>query len=192
MGKNFNSYADSEEILRFWTNLCREEGTLRHYEPGDHFIQEGEVAPYFGHILEGALKYVTYDREGTEHVMGLEFKNGFVTDFPFSFTGQKSRLSVVAVTPCDILCVPSKRIGEMIRENADMMKMIAASTELVFGMVYDRYKNLYTLSASERYLDLISHYPDLFAIYPLKDIASFLRITPTHLSRLRKSVFNKC
>lgn len=80
----------------------------------------------------------------------------------------------------------------MIRENADMMKMIADSTELVFAMVYDRYKNLYTLSASERYLDLISHYPDLFAIFPLKDIASFLRITPTHLSRLRKSVFNKC
>ena len=62
------------------------------------------------------------------------------------------------------------------------------STEAVFSTVYDRYAALYSQTSQERYNDLISRHPDLFNLFSLKDIASFLKITPTHLSRLRKNV----
>lgn len=39
-----------------------------------------------------------------------------------------------------------------------------------------------------RYNHLISTHPDLFNLFSLKDIASFLNITPTHLSRLRRKI----
>lgn len=66
--------------------------------------------------------------------------------------------------------------------------IIMHSTEAVFSTVYDRYMALYTRSANERYRDLINRHPDLFTLFSLKDIASFLNITPTHLSRLRKNL----
>ncbi len=66
--------------------------------------------------------------------------------------------------------------------------IIMHSTEAVFSTVYDRYMALYTRSANERYHDLINRHPDLFTLFSLKDIASFLNITPTHLSRLRKNL----
>lgn len=187
MTQNFNSY-QGNPVVPFWFELCQKEGTLRHYDRGEYFFREDEVAPYFGFIKSGTLKYVTYDRNGAEHVMGLEFTDGFVTDFPFSFYGVKARTSVVAASPSDILCVPVRTIRERMRTDNEFNKIIGESTGLVFGMVYDRYKDLYTLTPQERYEDLISKHPDLFSLFSLRDIASFLKITPTHLSRLRKNI----
>ena len=187
MHTEFNSYRDSE-VVAYWIDLCNREGEMRHYERGDYFFREGEVARYLGYIKSGTLKYVTFGDDGTEHVMGLEFTGGFVTDFPFSLRGLKARTSVVAATPCDILCIPTAEISDRIALDPKMNEIMAASTEAVFGMVYDRYKALYSCTPQQRYNDLISRHPDIFSLFPLRDIASFLKITPTHLSRLRKNI----
>lgn len=79
-------------------------------------------------------------------------------------------------------------LGERLKTDPVLKDMVMIGTEAVFSTVYDRYKDLYTKSARQRYNDLISKYPDIFSIFPLKDIASFLNITQTHLSRLRKNV----
>ena len=44
----------------------------------------------------------------------------------------------------------------------------------------------YRVSPKQRYEQLIAQHPEIFESFQLKDVASFLRITPTHLSRLRK------
>ena len=173
--------------IDYWRELCRREGEPRHYDRGEFFFSEGEVARNVGLILSGTLKYVAFDEEGTEHVLGLEFTDEFVAGFPFSFYGQKARTSVVAVSPCEILCVPSAVLGSRMMDDARLREMVMQTTEAVFGTVYDRYKSLYCKSPRERYEDLISRHPNLFALFPLRDIASFLNITPTHLSRLRKA-----
>ncbi len=65
--------------------------------------------------------------------------------------------------------------------------MVSEATNALFDTVYDRYINLHVKSAQERYAELIEKYEDIFSHFSLKDIASFLNITPTHLSRLRKN-----
>ncbi|MDE5941017.1 MAG: Crp/Fnr family transcriptional regulator [Muribaculaceae bacterium] len=186
MGDNFNSYIECNAV-EYWKELCLKEGKLIHFDRGEYFFREGEVARYFGFIKSGTLKYVAYGDDGTEHVLGLEFTNGFVADFPFSFRGIKARTSVVAASPCEILCVPTSAMQEKMACDTNLMALVLDSTEAVFGTVYDRYKDLYTKSPQERYSDLISKHPDLFSLFPLRDIASFLKITPTHLSRLRRN-----
>lgn len=183
----FNSYRDSD-AARFWQELCNREGELHRFERGDYFFREGEIARYLGFIESGTLKYTALDDDGTEHVMGLEFTGGFVTDFPFSIKGGKARTSVVAASPCEIRCLSTAHIRRLLCDDPRLAAVMADSTELVFGMVYDRYKALYTQTPQQRYNDLISKHPDLFSLFSLRDIASFLKITPTHLSRLRKNL----
>ena len=55
-------------------------------------------------------------------------------------------------------------------------------------MVYERYLDFYRYSASERYSKLLARCPQVVQMLSLKDIASFLNITPTHLSRIRKEI----
>lgn len=187
MVSSFNTYIESSSA-DYWRELCLREGVLLHFDKDQDFITVGHVARYFGYIKSGTLKYMAYGDDGTEHVIGLEFAGEFVTDFPFSFYGQKARVSVVAESPCEIYCVPASMIGERIKTDALLKDMVMIGTEAIFSTVYDRYKDLYVKSAQQRYNDLITKHPDLFSLFPLKDIASFLNITQTHLSRLRKNI----
>ena len=187
MTDRFNSYIDSPAVS-YWRDLCQREGVLRHYDRGEDFFTVGSVARYLGFIQSGTLKYVAYGHDGIEHVLGLEFTDEFVADFPFSFRGIAARTSVVATTPCEILCVPTKTIGERMKGDVRLREVIMVSTEAVFSTVYDRYAAIYAQTPQERYNNLISRHPDMFNMFSLKDIASFLKITPTHLSRLRKIV----
>ncbi len=183
---NFNTYYENIDH-DFWRELCVEQGVLRCYDKGEYFIERGQVGRYIGFVKSGTLKYVAYGIDGTESVVGLEFEGEFVADFPFSLYGIKSRVSIIAVTPCEIYCASAREIGMRIKSDAELYRVVAETNVALFDTTYDRYINLHVKSAQERYNELIERYGDIFSYFSLKDIASFLNITPTHLSRLRKS-----
>lgn len=181
----FNTYIENMDGDA-WRAMCVSEGTLRRYAKGEEFVAIGTVGRYIGYVAKGRLKYVAYSDDGTEHVMGLEFAGGFVADWPFSLYGRAAKLAIVAESECEIYCVALSRIRQMISENADFKDLVMHSTEAVFTTVYERYIDLYCKSPRQRYDELVTLHPNLFEQFSLKDIASFLNITPTHLSRLRK------
>ncbi|MDE6309145.1 MAG: Crp/Fnr family transcriptional regulator [Muribaculaceae bacterium] len=187
MTENFNTYIDSI-AADFWRNLCINEGELRKFSKGEDFVSSGSVARFIGYIKSGTLKYVAYSCDGEEHVVGFEFSGEFVADFPFSLYGEKARVSIVAESDCEIYCIPVADVKALIDNDSRIKDIVMRATEALFSTVYDRYVALYTETPQQRYNELISRHPDLFSLYSLKDIASFLNITPTHLSRLRKNI----
>lgn len=64
------------------------------------------------------------------------------------------------------------------------MTIFAIATNSLHNNVFD------SKAPQQRYDELVSRHPDLFTLFSLKDIASYLNITPTHLSRLRKGEKN--
>lgn len=186
MSSNFNTYYENIDH-DFWRKLCVEHGVLRSYDKGDYFIERGQVGRYIGFVKSGTLKYVAYGADGSESVVGLEFAGEFVADFPFSLYGKKSRVSIVAVTPNEIYCISAREVGIRMKSDDELYRVVAETNVALFDTTYNRYINLHVKSAQERYNELIEKYEDIFLYFSLKDIASFLNITPTHLSRLRKS-----
>lgn len=185
MPSQFNSYIDNIDT-DFWQNLCKSRGQLRHYDKGEAFIMAGNVGRYIGYVESGALKYVCYSSDGVPHVVGLEFAGHFVCDYPGSLYRQKSRCSIIATVPCEIYCIPSAEVADLMRADERVRQIIEATTREVFYTLYDRHVDLYSKSPQQRYDELLSCDPNLFQLFSLKDIASLLNITPTHLSRLRK------
>lgn len=186
MSSNFNTYYENIDH-DFWRKLCVGQGVLRSYDKGDYFIEQGQVGRYIGFVKSGTLKYVVYGADGSENVVGLEVAGEFVADFPFSLYGKKSRVSIVAVTPCEIYCISAKEVGIRMKSDDELYRVVAETNVALFDTTYNRYIDLHVKSAQERYNELIDKYKDIFLYFSLKDIASFLNITPTHLSRLRKS-----
>lgn len=184
MSSQFNSYIDNIDT-EYWRDLCVGHGELRHYERGEEFITAGTVGRYIGYVESGALKYECCSSDGTAHVVGLEFAGHFVCDFPFSLYRQKSRCSIIATTPCEIHCIPSAWIAERMKSDTDLRVKIEEATRMIFATVYDRLVDLYAKTPKQRYDELLTRDPDLFDLFTLRDIASLLNVTPTHLSRLR-------
>ncbi len=191
MKDNFNTYIDHID-LNAWREICVSRGTLRHFAKGEEFVSIGEIGRYVGYIQSGTLKYVAISSDGTEHVMGLVFGEEFVADWPFCVYGKTAKLAIVAGSDCEIYCVSTKEIIKMIATDPNIKNSVMHVTEAVFTTVYDRYVDLYVKTPQQRYDELIDRHPELFNLFSLKDIASFLNITPTHLSRLRKNDSKQC
>lgn len=187
LADNFNTYIEQIDF-EAWRDVCVTKGALHRFAKGEEFVSVGKVGQYIGFIQSGTLKYVARSADGTEHVMGLVFNDGFVADWPFCIYGKKAKLAIVAVSDCDIFCIPSKDVKELMDCDSKFRDVVMHSTEGVYSTVYDRYVDLYCKTPQERYVELITRYPNLFNLFSLGDIASFLNITPTHLSRLRKNI----
>ena len=72
------------------------------------------------------------------------------------------------------------------RSDEKISQIIETSTRELFYTLYDRFVDIYSKSPQQRYDELLHLDPNLFQLFSLKDIASLLNITPTHLSRFRK------
>ena len=186
MIKEFNTYLEGIDS-EFWSRLCREEGELRKYKKGEEFISINTVAKYIGLINAGSVKYVAFTTDYDERIVGLETVGGFAASWPFCLHGLPSHVSIIANSDLEIYCLSSSKINELAKNDLEVERQIAHSTEHVFYTAYERLISLYTQSPKERYEALLEKSPRVFEIFDLKDIASFLNITPQHLSRLRKA-----
>ncbi len=187
MSENFNTYIEHID-LDTWREICVSNGTLRHFAKGEEFVSIGEVGRYIGFIKSGSFKYTAYSDDGTEHVVGLVFNGGLVVDWRNFLHFNKAKVAIVATTNCDVFCITNKEVKAIIASNPDFHNMVMHTTEAVYGTLYDRHLDLYIKTPKQRYDELVKLHPDLFDLFSLKDIASFLNITPTHLSRLRKKL----
>ncbi|MCH5219303.1 MAG: Crp/Fnr family transcriptional regulator [Muribaculaceae bacterium] len=186
MLKDFNTYLESIDS-EFWSLLCREQGVLRKYKKGEEFITIGKVARYIGLIKEGSVKYVAYTANYDEKIVGLETVDGFAASWPFCLQGLPSIVSIIANSDLEMYCLSVSKINELAKNDLCVERQIAQANEQLFYTAYERLISLYIQSPKERYNTLIEKSPRVFEIFDLKDIASFLNITPQHLSRLRKA-----
>lgn len=185
MISEFNTYLGKIDA-EFWANLCKQHGELRSFKKGEEFIIVGNVAKYIGLVKKGAFKYVIYTAEGEEKVIGLETVGGFCASWPYCLRGKPSVVTIIATTDAELYCYSVSKIIKSGEENPEFNAQITQSIEEIFYTAYDRLIDLYAHSPKERYDKLLAECPRIFDFFSLKDIASFLNITPIHLSRLRK------
>ena len=187
MIKELNTYIDGIP-LEFWKDLCREEGEVKRLKKGESFLDIAEVCKYLGYIEAGSFKYVAHTPEGEERIVGLETVGGFVANWPYCLDKLPSKLTIVANSNSEISCLPVSKIIRMMNDDLDFEKLVNNATKSMFYTIYDRMIDLYTKTPKERYDDLLMKCPRIFEIFDLKDIASFLNITPIYLSRIRKKL----
>ena len=188
--KEFNTYIEKMDSM-FWRKLILEHGCLKKYRKGEEFITIGTVAKFIGLIKSGSVKYIAYNADMDEKIVGLETVNGFAASWPFCLRGIPSIVTIMANSDLEIYCLSASKINELAKENLELERKIAHSTEEVFYTAYERLISFYTKSPKERYETMLEKCPRVFEIFDLKDVASYLNITPQHLSRLRRKNVNK-
>ena len=183
--EQFNSYLKNLDLNALRTYFV-EHGRLRRYEKEDRFAQQGFVCKYIGLIVKGYFKYTTLNTKAEESVMNFAFENEFVADFNSSYSGNPSEVSIIAGMDSEIYVLPFSVFKEHFMINEGEMPYSVYKS--LYHIVYDRYLYLHRHSTQELYLELIKRYPRLLDTVSLKDIASYLLITPNHLSRIRKEI----
>ena len=180
---NFNPYIkqiDTDALKE----LCIRHGQLSSFRKGEYLIREGDIYPYFGFIKTGIFKYVSINKaEKRLYNTGFAFPGEFVADYPACIYDMRSKTNIQALTQSEVYVCPSEQLTILYGQQPDIARINA---EQLFLQTYSRYLDLYRLTPEERYLQLLRRCPDILQSVPLKEIASYLMITPTHMSRIRR------
>lgn len=140
------------------------------------------MARYAALVVSGYFKLATTNTEGNEAVVNFAFPGELITDFHCSLYGEPSEMSVIAGKDSEILKVPLKDFIGVLSPN------LLIEYRSLFKTVLLRHLNIYRKTPEQRYIELCNLYPDIVNTVALKDIASYLLITPNHLSRIRRKL----
>lgn len=150
------------------------------------FLREGQVAKYKAYINKGSVRSFTSDEKGGEHILYFSFEDWWIGDLESFYNQQPATINVQAMEDCEILCLPKadmERLGEQIPK----LKQLFDEKERrsLFSHI-QRLTEVKTLSAEDRYRNLVNKHPEIFQRIPLQYIAMYLDIEPPSLSRLRR------
>ena len=99
-----------------------------------------------------------------------------------------SEVSIEADMPCEVRVISGQELQALFDNDPKMAKMDVKILKNLFKMVYCRDLDHYRFTARARYRRLMARCPQVVQQLSLKDIASFLNITPIYLSKLRKEI----
>lgn len=185
---DFNSYMYGIDT-DFFKDLCLKEGELRHYKRNEFILREGEVWPYWGMLVSGIVKYTCANQtESKVYNVGFSFAGEFIADYPACLYGIRSELNIQTLTPCGVYLCPSEVLNVKFEEGKDSQRVARVVAEQLFLQSYSRYLDMFRLTPEKRYIQLLKRCPEILQMVALKEIASYLKITPTHMSRIRKTV----
>lgn len=160
------------------------------FAKGDFLIRLGAAAPYYFFLESGFARSFAIDLEGNDISTKFFSARDIVIDWRSYFLREKCREDIQAITNC---------VAWRIRFD-DFMKLFAieAFREVGRTRLVNDYFDLKNHSVSviadpakDRYLNLVRQKPDIVQNVPLKQIATFLGITDTSLSRIRKEISNQ-
>ena len=184
----FNSYKDGLN-LSFLKDYCIHQGHLVRMEPGEIFEMYGQPSHKIGYIINGYFKYIVFNPiNQKDYITGFAFKGEFVTDYPNCLYGNTSEVTIEAGVQSEIYLAEGEDIRKMYYEDQDKLHMGRLIAENLFTQTYSRFLDFYRTDARTRYEHLLSRCPEIVQHLPLKDIASFLAVTPKTISKIRHEI----
>lgn len=137
-------------------------------------------------INKGLIRVLITDKEGTEHTIHFALENQFIADYSNFIQQQPSIYTLQALEETQAVILPRSTIEwgyNNLKEGQKMGRIIA---EYYFIYQDDRIKNNYIRTPKQRYDSITEVFPNIHNRVPQHMIASYLGITPIHLSRLKK------
>ncbi len=142
-------------------------------------------------IVRGLIRVMVTDESGIDHTLHFALENQFICDYASFMQKKPSIYTLQSLEESKVIILPRSIIEwgyENMKEGNKLGRLIA---EYYFIYQDSRIKNMIALSPKERYDSITDVFPDIHNRVPQHMIASYLGISPVHLSRLKKSVSNK-
>jgi len=161
------------------------------FAKGDFFLKKGETSNSYVCIAEGLLRSYVYDYEGNEITTGFIGKNEIAIDVVSLFHQVPTVEYLQALTDCECYVIDLEQFQQLYHSFKGFNEWGRAwMSESLFRLKL-RTIAMITESAGDRYTKLRTEHPQILQQAPLKYIASYLGITDTSLSRIRKELAKK-
>ncbi len=155
---------------------------------GDFLLQENHISDDYVYLEKGLMRTFLFDLEGNEITTDFFLENNIVLEITSFFNGVHSEANIQAIIDCEGFRISYKELNTLFHlkptfrdfGRAILVKEFMASQKRNYGMI--------NRTAEQRYQELLTTKPQILKHAPLKFIASYLGITDSTLSRLRRKI----
>lgn len=158
------------------------------FEKNDFIIREGNTANYYWFLESGYVRSYAIDTEGNDISTGFCCAGDIVIDWPSFFMRKPTRENFVAITDCVCWQLDFESFQQLFHSIAAFREAGRARLVASYFQLKQHDISMIADDAKVRYMRLIAEKPEIIQNVSLKHIASYLGVTDTSLSRIRKEL----
>jgi CRP-like cAMP-binding protein len=155
---------------------------------GDYLLQEGVVEKKYWFVEKGFIRSYIIDTEGNDATFNLYASGDVVIDYPSFFFFAPTRENIQAISDCVCWEITFNDFTELFNQIANYREQQRGLLVGSYFALKEHSISLIADQAKDRYLKLLKTKPHIVQNVSLKHIATFLGITDTSLSRIRKEI----
>ncbi len=149
-------------------------------------IKKGQIVTSYYFIKSGGLR-IYLDKNDRQITGWLAFQDNFFTELSSLKSGTPTQFNIQAIETCTLLTIDKPQMELLYKQFPMWQEFGRKIWEEAFLSVINAVLSYQTMTAEERYLSMMKQ-SDLLQKVPLKQLASYLGITQSSLSRLRKNI----
>lgn len=149
-------------------------------------LREGEICNDLIFVQKGCLR-LYYIQEDVEVSVWFALKHSSAIEIYSFISETPTNYFLQAIEETEILYLPKIALNKLYETHPKMQEMMRKFWEDVILHLLARFTALQKDTAEQRYLDLLEK-PELLQSIPQKYLASFIGVTPTSLSRIKKNI----
>jgi CRP-like cAMP-binding protein len=152
---------------------------------GEFLLRAGMVERHAYWIEEGAVRAFRIS-EHEEQTIRFGYRHSVIASLPSFFDGSPSGIYLQAIRKTRLRRIPKQAFLDFMQATPRRRAAYQALLEGLVVQQLEREIDLLTQSPVARYERVLARSPQLFQEIPARYIASYLRMTPETLSRIRK------
>jgi len=161
-----------------------------HLQKNAFFVKEGEHAQKIGFLQNGIVRAFFLNQKGKEYNKQFFVGPSIIGAYTSLLTKQSNKIAQQALTDCEVLVADFNTLEKLYDTFHDLERLGRKIAEFYFLEKEQKELEMALLDADKRYLIMRERFPTLEAIIPQYHIASYLGISPTQLSRIRRKLYH--
>jgi CRP-like cAMP-binding protein len=157
----------------------------------EFFLKEGKVSNEYLFMENGFMRAFAYQPDGDEVTTNFYSGDQVVFEISSFFNRTNSMENIQALTDSEGWYITFQQLNNLFHELPEFREFGRLILVRGFSSLKMRMLSMITETAEQRYANLLKTKPEIFQWAPLKNIASYLGITDTSLSRIRKEFSKK-
>ena len=173
-----------EELSLFSNNI-----EMKRLAKNEFFLKEGQICNYIGFVNKGVLIYCKNKDNGDEITTDFAFEGDWVTVNQSRLNNSPSLINIKAIENAELIVVSQQNLNDLYIKIPKIERLGRILMEQAYLKIVQQSVDFQVLTATERYVNMLRNYPEIFQKVQLYHIANYLGIAPKSLSRIRKELF---
>lgn len=168
--------------------LIKSKVVFKEIKKDEYYHEAGKIPREIIFLTEGIMRVCYYNNKGDEITKYFFEENHFIADILSYNQEIPSTEYLQAITDCKYISFSKETMKELSMTIIEWDRIVSKITAKGFAEKINKISPMMSEDATERYLSFFEKFPNLANRIPLSYLASYLGITQSSLSRIRKNI----